>query len=204
MIEELLEGNRRFIAEEFRPNLDYYNALASAQRPRVLWIGCSDSRVPEDVITGSKPGTIFVHRNVANIVSFNDVNIAAIIEYALACLKIEDIVVCGHYGCGGIRALAAGNVQENYISDWLLIASGALQRANQLARERGLSEDARLDLLSEENVRLQIQHLRMLSLVRNLHARGPIPRIHGLVYALKTGELRVLIDGGRAEPGHTI
>jgi carbonic anhydrase len=101
----------------------------------VLWIGCSDSRVPEDMITGSRPGTIFVHRNVANIVAFNDVNIAAIVEYAVAHLKIPDIIVCGHYNCGGILALDEG-VEENYIADWLLISGGAKEKVDRIAMER--------------------------------------------------------------------
>src|SRR5271163_4703639 len=108
MIDDLLAGNRQFIETEFKPNLEYYQSIAAAQKPRLLWIGCSDSRVSEDVITGSKPGTMFVHRNIANIVSFNDVNVAAIIEYAVTHLKIPDIVVCGHTRCGGIAALENG------------------------------------------------------------------------------------------------
>lgn len=194
MIAKLLEGNRRFVESEFQPNIDYYRGVAEAQRPSVLWIGCSDSRVSEHVITSSKPGTLFVHRNIANIVSFNDVNVAAIIEYALVHLKIEEIVVCGHYGCGGIRALEEG-VSENYIADWLAIACIAKERVDRIAQERALSREAKLDLLSEENVRLQIEHLRRISLVRNMHARGAVPRIHGLMYAVKTGRLEVLVDG---------
>lgn len=192
MIEELLEGNRRFVSTEFRQNLGYYQDLALAQRPTVLWIGCSDSRVAEHVITSARPGTLFVHRNIANIVSFNDVNIAAVLEYALLHLKIRDIVVCGHYGCGGIRALEEGNLRDDYIADWLLIASSAKDRADRIARERGLSGEAKLELLSRENVKLQIEHLRKLSPLRNLQAQGCEVRIHGLIYVLKTGELEVL------------
>ena len=138
MIDQLLEGNRLFVENEFNRNLDYYTNIAHAQHPQVLWIGCSDSRVPEDEITGSKPGTIFVHRNVANIVAFNDVNIAAIVEYAMAHLKIPDIIVCGHYNCGGIQALDEG-VEENYIADWLLISGGAKEKVDRIAREQSLT-----------------------------------------------------------------
>ena len=115
MIEEFLSGNRRFIDEEFSKNSAYYSDLAESQHPKILWIGCSDSRVSEDVITNSKPGSIFVHRNVANIVAFNDINIASIIEYGVTHLKIPDIVVCGHYNCGGIQAMLDG-VEEHYIA----------------------------------------------------------------------------------------
>lgn len=194
MIDQLLEGNRRFVENEFNRNLDYYRTIAQAQHPRVLWIGCSDSRVPEDMITGSRPGTIFVHRNVANIVAFNDVNIAAIVEYAVAHLHIPDIIVCGHYNCGGIKALDEG-VEENYIADWLLIAGGAKETVDRLARERSLTKAERLDLLTEENVRLQIKHLKNLSLVKNMHRKGDLPHIHGWVYAVDKGLIKVLVDG---------
>lgn len=200
MIDQLLEGNRRFVENEFNRNLNYYSNIAHAQHPQVLWIGCSDSRVPEDVITGSKPGTIFVHRNVANIVAFNDVNIAAIVEYAMAHLKIPDIIVCGHYNCGGIQALDEG-VEENYIADWLLISGGAKEKVERLAQERSLSHSQRLELLSEENVRLQIKHLSNLSLIRNMHLKGKLPRIHGWIYAMESGELKVLVDGRESHRG---
>ncbi|MDP1991277.1 MAG: carbonic anhydrase [Syntrophales bacterium] len=194
MIDQLLEGNRLFVENEFNRNLNYYTNIAHAQHPQVLWIGCSDSRVPEDEITGSKPGTIFVHRNVANIVAFNDVNIAAIVEYAMAHLKIPDIIVCGHYNCGGIQALDEG-VEENYIADWLLISGGAKEKVDRIAREQSLTRSQRLNLLSEENVRLQIKHLTNLSLVKNMRQKGDLPRIHGWIYAMESGQLKVLVDG---------
>ena len=198
MIEEFLEGNRRFVDEEFNNNIDYYSELAVSQHPKILWIGCSDSRVSEDVITNSKPGSIFVHRNIANIVAFNDINIASIIEYAVIHLKIPDIVVCGHYSCGGVQAMLDG-VEEHYISDWLLIASGAIEKAKKIAQEMRLSKKEHLDLLAEENVKLQIQHLRGLSLIRNLHKRGPLPRIHGWIYSVESGQIKVLVDGNNHE-----
>ena len=198
MIEEFLEGNRRFVDEEFNNNIDYYSELAVSQHPKILWIGCSDSRVSEDVITNSKPGSIFVHRNIANIVAFNDINIASIIEYAVTHLKIPDIVVCGHYNCGGVQAMLDG-VEEQYIADWLLIASGAIEKAKQMAQEMKLSKKEHLDLLAEENVKLQIQHLRGLSMIRTLHKRGTLPRIHGWIYSVDSGQINVLVDGNRHE-----
>lgn len=194
MIESLLEGNRFFAENEFKINEAHYQTIAQAQSPSILWIGCSDSRVSEDVITNSKPGTIFVHRNVANIVSFNDVNVAAIIEYAVIHLKIPDIVVCGHSKCGGIQAIENG-VEANYIADWLLIASGAKEKTDRVAAELQLDMAAKLELLTEENVKLQIKHLTNISLIKNMHRRGPIPRIHGWVYSVETGRIKVLVDG---------
>ena len=194
MIDELLEGNRRFIEEEFTTHLDYYRMIAKTQTPRILWIGCSDSRVSEDVITGSRPGTIFVHRNVANIVAYNDVNVAAIVEYAVKHLKVPDIVVCGHYGCGGIAAIEDG-VDDHYIADWLLIASGAKEKVDRIAAERELDREQKLDLLTEENVKLQIKHLRTLSLIKHAQETDSAPRIHGWVYSVQSGALNVLVDG---------
>lgn len=194
MIDELLEGNRQFVREEFQINLEYYQSIAREQTPKVLWIGCSDSRTPEQVITRSAPGTIFVHRNIANIVAFNDVNIAAIVEYALVHLHIPDIVICGHYQCGGIKALDKG-VDSHYIADWLLIAGGAKEKVDQLAKQQALSPEARHNLLVEENVRLQIKHLQRLSLIQHPYRLEVVPRIHGWVYSVETGEIKVVVDG---------
>jgi carbonic anhydrase len=194
MIDQLLDGNTKFVTGEYRPNEEYYQAIAAKQRPRVLWIGCSDSRVSEHQMTGSKPGTMFVHRNVANIVAFNDVNISAILEYGVVHLKIEDIIVCGHTRCGGIAAIEDG-VHENYIADWLCIATGAKEAANRIAKERKLSREEKLGVLTEENVKLQIKHLKNLALIRNMHAKGPLPRIHGWLYRVESGTIDVLVDG---------
>ena len=194
MIDQLLEGNEQFIANEFKPNEAYYQSIATRQTPRVLWIGCSDSRVSEHQMTGSRPGTMFVHRNVANIVAFNDVNISSILEYGVVHLKIEDIIVCGHTRCGGIAAIEDG-VHENYIADWLCIASGAKVVADRVAAERGLSRDQKLELLAEENVKLQINHLKNRALIKNQHAKGTLPRIHGWLYRVETGKVDVIVDG---------
>ncbi|QGM98145.1 carbonic anhydrase [Methylocystis parvus] len=193
-IDHLLSGNVKFRADEFEPHASYYQSIAQRQTPKVLWIGCSDSRVSEDVITGSKPGTMFVHRNVANIIAFNDVNVASIIEYGVVHLRIEDIIVCGHTRCGGIAAIEDG-VHENYIADWLCIASGAKERADKIAKEQKLSREQKLEVLTAENVKLQIKHLRSLALIRNMHAAGPLPRIHGWLYRVETGKIDVLVDG---------
>ena len=199
MIDQLLKGNTQFVATEFQPNAAYYEALALKQTPTVLWIGCSDSRVSEHQMTGSKPGTMFVHRNVANIVAFNDVNISSILEYGVVHLKIEDIVICGHTRCGGIAAIEDG-VRENYIADWLCIASGAKEVADRVASERGLSREEKLELLTAENVKLQIKHLKNLALIKNQHAKGTLPRIHGWLYRVENGTIDVLVDGRVERP----
>ncbi|MFM8283615.1 MAG: carbonic anhydrase [Planctomycetaceae bacterium] len=193
-VDQLLAGNAAFVTEEWRPNAEYYKSIAARQTPKVLWIGCSDSRVSEHQMTGSKPGTMFVHRNVANIVAFNDVNISAILEYGVVHLKIEDIIICGHTRCGGIAAIEDG-VHENYIADWLCIATGAKEAADRIARERKLSREEKLAVLTEENVKLQIKHLRNLALIKNMHAKGSVPRIHGWLYRVECGSIDVLVDG---------
>lgn len=199
MTAELLEGNRKFVAEEFNKHLDYYQAIAAAQTPRILWIGCSDSRVSEDVITSSKPGTMFVHRNVANIVAFNDVNVAALVEYAIVHLKIPDIIVCGHTKCGGIRAIEQG-VSEDYIADWLLIAQGAKEKVDRVAADLGLTLDQKLELLTKENIRLQIKHLNSIAFIKRHRKNEGRPRIHGWMYAVETGKIEVVVDGNEDPP----
>ena len=199
-IDQLLDGNAGFVTEEWAPNAEYYKSIAARQTPKVLWIGCSDSRVSEHQMTGSKPGTMFVHRNVANIVAFNDVNISAILEYGVVHLKIEDIIVCGHTRCGGIAAIEDG-VHENYIADWLCIATGAKEATDRIAKERKLSREEKLAVLTEENVKLQIKHLRNLALIKNMHAKGSLPRIHGWLYRVESGTIDVLVDGqGAVKP----
>ena len=201
IVDHLLSGNDQFVAEEFHPHAAYYQVLAKRQSPKVLWIGCSDSRVSEDVITGSRPGTMFVHRNVANIVAFNDVNVASIIEYGVVHLKIEDIIVCGHTRCGGIAAIEDG-VHENYIADWLCIASGAKETVDRIAAERSLNREQKLELLTAENVKLQIKHLRSLAMIKNMHDKSPLPRIHGWLYRVETGKIEVLVDGREGDLAH--
>ena len=198
MIDSILAGNAKFRMGEYAPNVDYYHTIAEKQKPKVLWIGCSDSRVSEDIITSSKPGTLFVHRNIANIVAFNDCNIAAILDYALLHLKIKDIVVCGHTRCGGIAALEAGNVNESYIGDWLCIASGALKKTEEVAKQKKLTHEQKMELLVKENVKLQIRHLEQYAVVKRLRNKRAWPRLHGWVYRVETGGIDVVVDGHAA------
>ena len=195
MIDSILAGNAKFRHDEYAPNQDYYHTIADQQKPKVLWIGCSDSRVSEDIITGSRPGTLFVHRNIANIVAFNDVNIAAILDYALLHLKIKDIVVCGHTRCGGIAALESGNVDESYIADWLCIAADALEATEKVARRRKLSREQKMELLVQENVKLQVSRLAQIAVVKRLRKKRKWPRLHGWMYRVETGGIDIVVDG---------
>jgi len=193
MIEKYLEGNRRFLEEDFRRDPDHYGPLASAQHPRVLWIGCSDSRVDPERITGAKAGELFVHRNIGNIVPLQDWNLATVIEYALNHLKVDDIVICGHSNCGAIKSLDHDG-GDTYIPLWLNNAVEAKRRVDSRipAPKNPEEEKNRLRLIEIENIGLQIEHLRTYPPVRAAEKEGRI-QIHGLYFDLATGELKKVI-----------
>jgi len=196
-LDDLLERNRRWADARRARDPEFFARLAAGQQPRLLWIGCSDSRVPAEEIMGCGPGELFVHRNVANIVASNDINIAAVIQYATANLGVPDIVVCGHYGCGGIQAACAATPPEGDLGAWLAMA-GRARRAVDQALEQGsppaVEEYQRR--VVEENVRLQIRHLSELAPVRRRLAEGPDAlRLHGWVYDLGTGLVKIVVPG---------
>lgn len=193
MIRTLLDGNRRFVAEIFEKDKDYFADLRKAQNPTVLWIGCSDSRVPVNTITQTKAGEVFVHRNVGNIVASNDWNLSAVLEFSINHLQIPDIVVCGHYGCGGIRALDEDQGNDRYIPIWLINAQKAVTRVERRL-EAGLGEidpETCHRLIVDENVRLQIEHLQEYPFVATAMRAGKL-RLHGWVYDIANGEIRII------------
>jgi len=191
MIDHILEGNKEFIQGEFTEDRDYYRELASGQSPTVLWIGCSDSRVAPERITGAKSGEIFVHRNIGNIVRVGDWNFATILEYAIKHLKVSDIVICGHSDCGAIKALASDKESdEAYIPLWLYNASQAreeLERETPKPADPAAQKEWRRKL-EEENVKLQLKNLRTYPIVREAEKNGNISA-HGLYFDLETGKL---------------
>jgi carbonic anhydrase len=193
MITTLLEGNKRFVAETFAREKAYFAELAKSQRPTVLWIGCSDSRVAVNTITGTRPGDVFVHRNVGNIVAINDWNLSAVLEFSINHLHIPDIIICGHYGCGGIQALDEDDANDKYIPVWLINAHKARERVDE--KLRGLrievAAEQRRCLIVEENVRLQLEHLHEYPFVRAAMGRGAL-RTHGWVYDMGNGEIRAV------------
>ena len=193
MITTLLDGNKRFVSEVFDRERDYFEDLAKQQRPTVLWIGCSDSRVPVNTITQTRPGEVFVHRNVANIVATNDWNLSAVLEFSINHLMIPDIVVCGHYGCGGIAALDENNAEDRYIPIWLNNAYKARERVDDKLLELHfqIPEEQRMNLIVEENVRLQLEHLQEYPFVRNAMQAG-ILSLHGWVYDMSSGSIKVV------------
>jgi carbonic anhydrase len=193
MITTLLDGNKRFVSDVFDRERDYFEELAKQQRPTVLWIGCSDSRVPVNTITQTRPGEIFVHRNVANIVATNDWNLSAVLEFSINHLFIPDIVVCGHYGCGGIAALDEKSADDRYIPIWLNNAYKARERVDDKLLELHfqIPEEQRMNLIVEENVRLQLEHLQEYPFVRSAMRDGGLS-LHGWVYDMSTGGIKVV------------
>src|SRR5450756_2312686 len=161
MISSLLDGNRRFVAETFEKEREFFLSLSKGQQPTVLWISCSDSRAPVNSITSTRPGEVFVHRNVGNVVATNDWNLSAVLEFSINHLKIPDIVICGHYGCGGINALLEEDSDDKYIPIWLNNAYKAKERVDEKIRALHIDmpEEQRMNLIVEENVRLQLEHL---------------------------------------------
>jgi carbonic anhydrase len=193
MITTLLDGNKRFVSDVFDRERDYFEELAKQQRPTVLWIGCSDSRGPVNTITQTRPGEIFVHRNVANIVATNDWNLSAVLEFSINHLLIPDIVVCGHYGCGGIAALDEKSADDRYIPIWLNNAYKARERVDDKLLELHfqIPEEQRMNLIVEENVRLQLEHLQEYPFVRNA-MRDQALSLHGWVYDMSNGGIKVV------------
>lgn len=191
MITALLEGNKRFVREVFQKEKDYFSELSKSQRPTVLWIGCSDSRVAVNTITGTRPGEVFAHRNVGNVVAPNDWNLSAVLEFSLNHLNIPDIVICGHYGCGGMAALDEENLDDKYIPIWLISAYKARDRVDEKLRalHMELPPEQRRRLIVDENVRLQLEHLHEYPFVRRAMAEKRL-KTHGWVYDMDTGEIR--------------
>lgn len=190
MVETLIRQNLEWAAERVARDPNYFKRLSDIQRPRYLWIGCSDSRVPANVIAGLEPGEVFVHRNVANLLHPADLNALSVIQFAVEALQVGQIIVCGHYGCGGIRAAVDGE-RHGIIDHWLQpIRDTAALRAKELAELS--DEERRLDRLCELSVMAQVQRVAETPIVQDAWARGESLRVHGLVYGLTDGRLRNL------------
>ncbi|MFA4878113.1 MAG: carbonic anhydrase [Methanoregula sp.] len=189
VIEELLAGNEQFRQNEFQKHYHRYSTIARQQHPKVLWIGCSDSRIQSGHITNAQPGMLFIHRNIGNIIPVQDWNFASVLEYAINHLTIEDIVICGHSDCGAIKALD-GEMDSPFIQIWLNNALEAKERVDATLAPPVTPEEQkeRRRLIEQENVRVQIEHLRRYPLVKKALA-GKELRIHGLYYDLDTGIL---------------
>lgn len=186
----IFERNAQWARERTDADPRFFERLAKQQNPELFWIGCSDSRVSANVIAGLDPGEVFVHRNVANLVYSADLNCMAVLQYAVEVLRVKHIIVCGHYGCGGVRAALAGG--NDGLIDYWLEPIKELVRQHEEALTALPNETAKVDFLCEANVRSQVKNLGHAPIVRRAWEAGQDLTLHGLIYGLDQGLLHDL------------
>ena len=182
---QLLENNKNWVADKLAIDPAYFDKLSNSQNPEYLWIGCSDSRVPANQITGTLPGDIFVHRNIANMVVHSDMNMLSVLDYAVNALKVKHVIVCGHYGCGGVKA-AMGNSSIGVIDNWIRHIKD-VYRFHQKELDAIENESDRFNKFVELNVKEQVFDLAKTSIVQSAWKNGQELYIHGWVYGLNSG-----------------
>lgn len=193
IIDALLRNNRAWAADAVREDPQFFKRLAEQQAPKYLWIGCSDSRVPANQITGMQPGEVFVHRNIANVVVHADLNCLSVMQFAVDVLKVEHIIVCGHYGCGGVHAVL-NDTRVGLADNWLRHVGDVAQKHSALLA-RATSDEYRHAVLCDLNAIEQALNVCQSTVVRDAWARGQTLAVHGWVYALRDGLLRALTPG---------
>lgn len=193
LYEKLLLENKAWAAEKLKADPEYFNRLAHLQSPDFLWIGCSDSRVPANEITGTQPGEIFVHRNVANMVVNTDVNLLSVLDYAVNHLKVKHVIVCGHYGCGGIKAATTNTDFKPVLNMWLRNIKDVI-RLHRKELDNITDENARIDRLTELNVQEQVFNLAKTSIIQKAWKHEQRPHLHGWVYGLKDGIINPVFE----------
>lgn len=193
--EKLLLNNKAWAEEKVILDTDYFSRLSKIQKPDFLWIGCSDSRVPANDITGTEPGEIFVHRNIANLVQPSDTNILSVLEYSVLVLRVKHVIVCGHYGCGGVLASMKAQ-QLNSLNHWLNNLRETYD-ANRPHLEAIESTEKRADRLTELSVETQIENLARTDVIQRAWKELRQPILHGLLYRLSDGILQPIC---RKEP----
>ena len=194
-IEKLLLENRAWAAEKTADDPEYFERLSHLQTPEFLWIGCSDSRVPANEITGTQPGEIFVHRNIANLVIHTDVNLLSVLEFAVVHLKVKHVIVCGHYGCGGIKASMSNHDYKQVLNMWLRNIKD-VYRLYKEELDAIPDLEKRADRLTELNVKEQVMHLAKTSIIQRAWFHEKRPQLHGWVYGLKDGIINPVFDMG--------
>jgi carbonic anhydrase len=180
----LIDGNRLFAMTKKVDDPEYFKKLSLGQKPDYLWIGCSDSRVPANEVTNTESGEMFVHRNIANLVVHTDMNLLSVLEYAIVVLKVKHVIVCGHYGCGGVRAAMTQNV-HGFVDNWLRNIKDVYLK-HQPELEGIESEDKRADRLTELNVIEQVRNLAKTAIVQKEWAEREL-HLHGWVYGINSG-----------------
>lgn len=181
---KLLLNNKAWAHEKIERNPSYFEQLSKDQQPEFLWVGCSDSRVPAEEVTGASPGEIFVHRNIANLIIHADFNLLSVLQYAVQNLKVKHVIICGHYGCGGVRAAMS---QENFgpLNKWIhYIKEVAYRRGSELA---GLNEAEMFKRMVELNVEEQVKNLSRTATIQRAWKEGNAPSLHGWVFNLEDG-----------------
>ena len=191
--EVLLKENKSWASEKVANDPGYFKRLSSIQTPEFLWIGCSDSRVPANEITNTQPGEIFVHRNVANLVINTDVNLLSVLDYAVTHLKVKHVIVCGHYGCGGIKAATTKTDFKAVLNMWLRNIKD-VYRLHRHELDAISDEEARSDRLVELNVQEQIFNLAKTSIVQRAWKNEQRPDLHGWVYGLRDGIIKPVYE----------
>ncbi len=191
--DRLLLENKAWAQEKVEDDPNYFNRLASIQTPEFLWIGCSDSRVPANEVTGTAPGEIFVHRNIANMVIHTDTNLFSVLDYAVTHLEVKHIIVCGHYGCGGINAALSNNDYNQILNMWLRNIKD-VYRHNKAELDALTNEEERRNRLTEMNVMEQVVHLAKTSVVQKAWKKRQAPDLHGWVYGLKDGIIKPVYE----------
>ncbi len=192
---QLLENNKEWVEEMTKKDKNYFEDLSKGQKPPVLWIGCADSRVPANEITGTHPGELFVHRNIANMVVHTDMNMLSVLDYAVSHLGVKHIIVCGHYGCGGVAA-AMQNKSLGLINKWVRNIK-EVYKDNKTELKKINDDKERFDKLVELNVKAQVYDLAKTSIVQQAWKNNTGLEIHGWVYNLKDGiihDLKVSMD----------
>lgn len=191
--EKLLLENKAWAQEKVEDDLDFFTRLSKIQTPDFLWIGCSDSRVPANEITNTQPGEIFVHRNIANLVVHTDVNLLSVLDYAVTYLKVKHVIVCGHYGCGGVKAAMTSHDFKQVLNMWLRNIKD-VYRLHRDELEAIQEEEPRFDRLVELNVIEQVHHLAKTSIIQKAWKRSKLPHLHGWVYGLKDGLIKPVFE----------
>ena len=191
--QKLIQGNKIFADTMAFHDPDYFKNLAKGQKPDYLWIGCSDSRVPANEITNTQPGEIFVHRNVANMVVHTDVNLLSVLDYAVSHLKVKHVIVCGHYGCGGIKAAMTNHDYKQVLNMWLRNIKD-VYRIHRKELESITDEDKKVDRLVELNVKEQVFNLAKTAIIQKAWGNEQRPDLHGWVYDLHDGIIKPVVE----------
>ena len=187
---KIIENNKEWVESMIKEDPEYFTRLAEGQKPPLLWIGCADSRVPANQIIGAQPGEVFVHRNIANMVIHSDMNMLSVLDYAVNVLKVEHVIVCGHYGCGGVKA-AMGNDSIGLIDNWIRHIKN-IYRLHKKELDAIDNEQERFDRFVELNVKEQVYDLAKTSIVQAAWKNGQELYLHGWAYGVASGIIKDL------------